>query len=299
MKVERPKPPPKETPPPSKDLRLEDLPLPEIEVKKPTKARTLCVGTILVSGDELNQQWLDLQLRYLKATTEDFDHVTYVSSGIYPQEILDMDTHCLTESGRNPKKNSQAHIFGLETLREFFVKNIGRYKHFLFLDMDAFPIKKGWQNILNPRLDKRHEVATLIRPENLELRAHCSVLYTRADCLSKMNWKVAAIGNDLIGNKESDVKLINYQEKWRDKVFVMVRSNKVNIHPLLCGVYYDMFYHHGCGSGRNYNMRSRPYWQHVVDKRTDVMSTIHQLMSRPSEFISELAGWCPDQYPRV
>jgi hypothetical protein len=55
------------------------------------------------------------------------------------------------------------------------------------------------------------------------------------------------LGTDLVGNEERDVGIEHF-ESHRKEVFTLVRSNQFNVHPVMCGVYYDMFYHHGLGS---------------------------------------------------
>jgi hypothetical protein len=111
-----------------------------------------------------------------------------------------------------------------------------------------------------------------------------------------MQWHVGQIGDDLCGKRESDVRLSPYQQN-RNLALPMLKSNQWNRHPLLCAVYHDLFYHHCCGSGRRYNMRSKPYWGHIVPQQTNVMETIDELMANPAEFISKLAGWNPQFYP--
>ncbi len=106
------------------------------------------------------------------------------------------------------------------------------------------------------------------------------------------------MGLDLVGNLEFDVTVPYYQYAGREKVYTLVRSNCLNIHPLLCGVYFDMFYHHGCGSGREFLVRSQPYWAHAVEEDIDVNALTTQLMENPSDFICRLAGWNPQEYGR-
>ena len=286
------------------------IPIPEVikakaaEVAKspPVPSKKLCIGTIFIDCGPLGEQWLDLQLKYIKATTRDFHHISVVHNGkITP--FFENNTQVIRPGGKGVK-NSKGHVIGLECLHRFFIKRRELYEDFLFIDMDAFPIKNNWHNILKPRVsgaakNSPYEIATLLRCENLEQRLHSSVLFTGQTGLDHLKWGVQKVGMDLIGKQESDVKIVNYQEARRNKAFVMLRSNQHQIHPLLCGVYYDLFYHHGCGSGRNYNMRSKPYWSHIVPQAFDVRASIDQLMENPNEFIGKLAGWNQDQYPQV
>jgi hypothetical protein len=269
---------------------------PEPESPKPAPEKPkLCVGTIFVNCRELGRKWLDLQLRYLKATSPAFHHVSVVNEGKASKYFTD-NTEVIYTSKQN--KNSRAHVTGLKTLHSYFMKHKDLYDHFLFIDMDAFPIRKNWYKLLTQKLSK-WEIAIALRTENLETRLHSSILFTGKEGLSHLKWGVSKVGPDLLGAQESDVQLISHQQQRRDKAFVMLRSNQYQVHPLLCGVYYDLFYHHACGSGRNFNMRSKPYWGHVVSQKFDVMNTIDTLMKNPNEFIGELAGWHKEEYPKV
>lgn len=263
----------------------------------------LCIGSIFVDCDELSEQWLDLQLRYIKATTTDFHHVSLVqnSGSIKISKFFSNNTEVIRPIPESPKtaRDSQAHVIGLKGLHNYFKKHQATYENFLFIDMDAFPIRKNWYDILLRKL-KKHEIAIALRSENLETRLHSSILFCKKQGLAHLDWGVHKVGNDLIGRSESDVNLISHQAGVRRKnSYVLLRSNQYQIHPLLCGVYYDLFYHHGCGSGRKFNMRSRPYWGHIVNPRFDVMESINDLMNDPNEFIGKLAGWHRNEYPQV
>jgi|LSQX01.3.fsa_nt_gb hypothetical protein len=286
----------------SKNLRIAESWKPsEIETKAVEKASQrkggkLIVGSIFPDCEPLSQNWLDLQLRYLKATTDDFHHVSIIQRGEIKSifcdstEVIRIDGPVLT--------NSAAHSKGLEYLKNHFIKVRNEFEFFLFLDMDAFPIRVNWRQILINQMGD-HEIAVALRPENLEQRLHSSILFCKRSALEHLRWSVRMVGRDLNGDKEMDVTLDPYQEERRQKAFVLLRSNMREIHPLLCGVYYDLFYHHGCGSGRAFNMRSRSYWKHIVSQTVDVMTTIENLFSDPNEFIGNLANWPESNYGKV
>ena len=266
----------------------------------PPGGKRLCVGTIFPNCNELSRQWLDLQLRYLKSSTSvDYTHISVVQEGNI-SAFFENNTTVIRPKGKI-NKNSMAHVRGLETLRDHYVGNVNNCEFFLFIDMDAFPIRKDWFDILTGKMTNRnYEIAVILRPENLEQRLHSSVLLSRHNIVPHLRWGVNRIGHDLIGGNESDVHLMSHQTGGaRNKSFVLLRSNKCQIHPLLCGVYYDLFYHHGCGSGRNFNMRARPYWAHMIPAKFDVMGTIDDLMDHPNEFIGQLTGWEKTTYAQV
>jgi hypothetical protein len=101
---------------------------------------------------------------------------------------------------------------------------------------------------------------------------------------------------DLRGNMEGDVCVSAYQNERRRKVWPLMRSNQFNLHPVVCGIYYDMFYHHGCGSGRRdikTMLRSGDYWDVSADEMSQYT---RRLMDNPKEFVGKLAGWRPEKY---
>lgn len=260
-------------------------------------AKRLLVGSVFIDTSPLQQKWLDLQLRFLKATTEEFDYAAFISEGKPSEFFSDRATIIPKTKGKSSLKNSQAHVRGLEHVLGYF-KTHDEHERFLFLDMDSFPIRKGWLDILESMMSE-HEIAIPLRYENLETRLHSSIIFAKSEALNKMQWSVKSIGKDLCGRSESDVRLDPYQGKRYFRAYPLLKSNRWSYHPLICTVYHDLFYHHCCGSGRKYNMRSRGYWDHIVPQRTNIMETIDELMDEPTEFISKLAGWNPEEYPKV
>lgn len=243
---------------------------------KPTK-KQLIVGTIFVNDSPQQRQWLNIQLNYLNSTTTSFDHIVYLSD---QSEDFSRVTNTLVGQHRD-------NISGLRALLECFNKNQEFYDYFLFLDSDAFPIQKNWLNILLKSMGNR-EIAVNLRAENLEQRLHGSVLFAKKEALKHLEWPIAKPSlYDLLGNAENDGQIYPYQKERRNMAFPLLRSNKVEVHPLLCGIYYNLFYHHGCGSGRKFNMRGIHYWEHLgID--TDVEKFTEQLMINSTEFINNL-----------
>ncbi len=133
-----------------------------------------------------------------------------------------------------------------------------------------------------------YEIAVALRPENLETRLHASVLLASREALPHLGFEVSLAGNDLAGKRELDVVMPAYQGQRRQRAFPMLRSNRFNLHPLLCGIYYDLFYHNGCGSGRVFEMRGQSYWNHMADEQIDPLPWIDELMADPDTFIARL-----------
>lgn len=244
----------------------------------------LLVGTVFIDASELQKQWFDLQWRFLSKTTKNFDHVTVMSDGSVPSAFADRSE--IIPSGAAAGSNI-AHSHGLRLLLEHFRARAAEYDYFLFLDSDAFPIRPGWLEFLSQKLEERYDIAVALRPENLETRLHASILVAKREALPHLSFEVAAVGMDLAGADEVDVVVPAYQFERRARAFPLLRSNAVNVHPLLCGLYYDLFYHNGCGS-RPVAIRADSYWQHLPPDTGDVVSWREDLMEDPDRFISRL-----------
>lgn len=229
------------------------------------------------------------QLRYLKATTIDteFDHISVLKKG----DIDSFSSESEVLSSPLSGSGSIAHLHGLKQLKGLFLRRQEKYENFLFLDMDAFPIRMNWLSFLTDRLANKWDIAAILRPENLEQRLHSSVIFCKLKALEKLDWEACEVGQDLVGGKENDIKILHYQDELRDRVFPLLKSNKHLVHPLLCSVYWDMFYHHSCGSIRRFNMRSSSYWGHIMPKETPPAAFVEEIMADTNGFIKKLTGW--------
>lgn len=270
--------------------------LPKLEQVDLGVRKELLVGTIFAKDSALQRSWFDLQLRFLAATTHNYDHVTV----LYNETDSDYFSEKSEVFRVNPftsDDNSKSHLFGLNYLINIFLSRRHCYKKFLILDSDAFPIRTDWQDLLSKNMQDRL-VAIPIRTEDLETRIHASIVYLKNEAIDGLEFKIQTSGLDLIGDPECDIVAGKFEED-RHGVFTMVRSNKYNIHPVLCGVYYDCFYHHCFGSGRKYNIRAKDYWSNICDKDINVNSYTNELMSNTNDFIEKLAGWCPERYAKI
>lgn len=273
------------------------------------EARKLLVGSVFANDAPDQQRWLDLQLRYLAATTENYAHIAVVSEGL-TNEVFQSKTSVLIPGNTSLTANN-AHLQGLNLLLKHFHEVKDAYDYFLFIDADAFPIRQNWLGTLLNKMQpddasidetgnacllpvrwRDYEIACCLRSENLETRLHASVLFVKKDYLPFVDFKIAEVGLDLCGNPEEDIHLPTYQFGRRELALPLIRTNQYNIHPLACGVYLDMFYHHACGSGRPFNLRAADFYlQKIIRPIDDVSAFTRQLMEDPNGFIRKLAGW--------
>lgn len=270
---------------------------PPVPRPSPLKNRIL-VGSIFVdTTSSLMQNWFKVQKKFLYATTENLNHAIYVSEGEVVNNF-DIDTIIIprTSSANNNIKFSDAHVLGLRSLLNYFQMHRNEYEYFLFLDMDAFPIKQNWLQILLGKMGTEREIAVVLRTENLENRLHASVLFARRVALDYLSFEVAKSGLDILGNREMDVCIPTYQSIRRDKAYPLLRSNIVNLHPVFFGIYYGLFYHNACGA--NYradyslDVRSTLYWSHLT-KDESFGEFTQQLFVDPDKFISKLIKKIP------
>lgn len=271
-----------------------------VKKSKTETGKPLLVGSIFIHGEPNQMKWFDLQLAYLKATCPQFDHCVWINNekGGFAEREKKGET---TIIGRGfGKRQSGAHTAGLNALLTHFMNVADEYQNFLFLDSDAFPIKVGWLSELNSKMGNRNkDIAINLRSENLETRLHASVLFAKRCALPNLHFKQGSVGMDLIGDIESDVSIPKYQTDLRKKVWTLIRTNQWNAHPLLAGIYFDMFYHNGCGTGRTFNLRSaKKYWNEIHNDN-DPAKIKNQLFANPTEFVGKLAGWCPKKYAKI
>lgn len=276
--------------------------------------KKLLVGATFADDSPQQRRWLDLQLRYLAATTADYDHVAVVTSGLTNDHFSRATTTLVPDD--TTLHASEAHVNALNLLLELFRSRAGHYENFLFLDGDAFPFRVRWLGSLLYRMEaqqqfddggaslpkqkgREYEVAVALRCENLETRLHASVLFAKACALPHLGFAIGPVGDDLAGQPELDIHIPSYQFERRGLAFPLLRSNQHNVHPLACGVYYDLFYHHCCGSGRWFNLRAKEYYDRVLRPCERLDAFTAALMDDPEEFVNGLAGWSRNRYAKL
>ena len=268
------------------------------------------IGSVFANDSPVNCRWLDLQLKYIKATTTDFDHVAMVMSGTGDalKSISTRVVPAINQSSLNP------HLQGLMELRQLFCLHSDTYDNFLFLDSDAFPIKKNWVEVLLksmkpdellelcgalvPTYAKHYDIAVAVRSENLETRLHASVLFAKKEALQDLQFEFGVMGKDLLCAPEKDIHMPIYEIEKRHLALPLIRTNQYNVYPLACGIYYDMFYHHCCGS-RSFSMRGNNYFSRIMPPSDVLQGLTERLFNSPTEFVNKLAGWNPSRYADV
>jgi hypothetical protein len=254
--------------------------------------KDLIIGTVLKDGSPTQRKWLDTQLAFIRATTDEFDHVAVVNKRVPPNSMPTTVIHPVKQGLEGSKGHQQA----LMILADWFQRHQHEYRHFMFLDCDAFPIRKHWLDILDAKMGSK-ELAAIIRPENMEFRLHASIMVVKPQSLPNINFVATKVGHRLDGSIEKDLN-VPYYEGRRDLTLGMVRSNKHNIHPVGCGIYFDMFYHHTNGGDCQHIEGSRFYWDHMIPPTQNLFRYRDELFENPTLFVRRL-GWNPTSYVTI
>ena len=123
-------------------------------------------------------------------------------------------------------------------------------EYLVLLDSDAVPVADGWLETLTSKLDDGGSVVGVWRDEmapELTPFVHVSCLCIRRDELLATGISFAECGDG-----EPGQALTRYLLRRKRPVVAMRRTNAINAHFLLGGIYGDTVYHHGAGS--------RPAW---------------------------------------
>lgn len=142
-------------------------------------------------------------------------------------------------------KNNKGHAQGIKPIIEAF--KASDYKWLLLLDSDAFPFRADWFAVCKRMMEMKNRIASsAVRFENFDVFPHpCVFLASKEFFDSDASFDPKTTTN-LLGKEVSDVGtgLVRFMHK----IIPLIRTNKVNYHPLLGAVYGHMFYHHGAGS---------------------------------------------------
>ena len=236
----------------------------------------LAVGSVF-SGTGHNEQWLEMQLAALDRTTSGFDHFVYLNQA--DEKIFYRST--IIGQSNAKREATPSHLEGLHALRDFFRSQ--NYKRYLILDSDCFPVRENWMALLDGAMalaGKRF--ASPGRVENLHLFPHPCVLYTAdASCIAFGEEE----GTNFLGEKFSDIACDGPRQDW----FPLIKTNRVSPHQFLAAIYYDMFYHHGCGT-RPFGMRPTTihYYNHFWPRCADPTALFDQLMAERDRFVQSL-----------
>ena len=248
--------------------------------------KSLLIASIY-GPSERNKEWYFLQRKFISKTTLipfDFKLVlNKVSSDIFEEK------HILLRN----KKNI-GHPAAIEQIVEF-VKANQRYSSILLLDSDCFPDRAGWHSVLDQQMAKYNkQIAAPIRYENLDSFPHPCAVYMDRVVVDEdvINFSYTETLN-LLGDIFEEVggAMINHSAR----VLPLLRTNRINLHPVAAGVYHHLFYHHAAGSrGFDFRLTKRySYYDHwmpqSVEEQVQLGKSLERLLFlNPERFIDKL-----------
>jgi len=232
-----------------------------------------------------NEHWYKLQKHFIKRNTlvpHDFKII-----------VNNIDTE-LFEKDEVVRVNDSniGHPKGVDQILEY-MRNDDSYSGYLLLDSDCFPVGKGWYEILDKQMGRLNKtIAAPIRYENLDIFPHPCAVYMSPEGVKnpKVNFNYAKVKN-LLGDSINEVG--GLMPEISDDVLPMLRTNRVNLHPVAAGIYHHLFYHHGAGS-RGFDFRllkMYEYYNHWVDIECQPeygAQLMNTLVNDPDGFIEKL-----------
>jgi hypothetical protein len=140
------------------------------------------------------------------------------------------------------------------------------FDYIVTLDNDSFPVRGDWLEILVGECEKGAALAGVYRDEmapSIEPFIHVSGLCIRPRDLRELNVSFGRDARPEIEHNQDVGQRITYELTRQGRTIAPLRrSNVVNVHFLIAGLYGDVIYHHGAGS------RKGMFWT-STDRQTD------------------------------
>ena len=196
----------------------------------------------VVSPTPRNKYWAQFQLSTLRTSAAVLDRFAIINGFSNDNAIWEGNGyHILAKSHLN-----MGHGWGLGIALDTFKKS-GQYDWLLILDSDAWPVDEQWFQICKRLMAIRERKGVaVIRYENFDTFPHpCVFLASKKLIDSGVEFRLRTHVN-VLGDAVTDLSLA-YKDFDND-IVPLIRSNKVNFHPLFGGLYSHIFYHHGAGS---------------------------------------------------
>jgi hypothetical protein len=189
-----------------------------------------------------SDRWIDIQLRYLERNLDEpFRVYAWIDEGMRSQA----DKFFYATDVQVDR-----HELKLTLLGDLVAHAAGDDESIMFIDGDAFPIAPIGP-FLRDKLDRYPLVAIRRDENNGDPQPHPSFCVTTAGFWRGLpgDWRRGHTWTNPQGKQVTDVggNLLGLLEDRGIDWYPVLRSNKVNPHPLQFGVYEDLVYHHGGG----------------------------------------------------
>jgi hypothetical protein len=240
--------------------------------------RELAIGSVFTG---FGAKWYRNQMDFLRKTTDVFDHFVFLNraepDAFQFSVVVGMNND---EESEGFSIGNHQHILGMNALGEFFRSR--RYRRYLLLDSDCFPVVQGWKETLDGMLGRTgKKFAAPVRYEELSSFPHPSAIYSSDPEVFRFHMSDT---RDILGNQFWDTLMVN-----EEGVLPLVRTNFWSMHPLIGSVYGGMFYHHGAGSrhftSHAFNMH---YYDHI--DMPDSHEVLREFDKDPAAYVAKSAG---------
>jgi hypothetical protein len=262
----------------------------------------LYIATVHFQSD----RWIDIQLKYLRRhLNTPFRVYACVPepAGRYEDRFYfasDYEPHVVSDPRFPPMIMS--HPTKLNYLADIILKDAEDDDYLVFIDGDAFPI--GDLFPFMERTLERFRLGAVRRDENRgDKQPHPSFCATTVGFWREIggDWFPGFLWKNNTGVDVSDVggNLLGTLERQKIPWYPMLRSNKVNLHPLWFGIYEGLVYHHGAGFRPPVSrLDLRPYSDDVgkfcesseYKKNQEVMERVFNDIRRNETFYLEFTG---------
>ena len=218
----------------------------------------------IITNHHKTLKWLGIQSNYLNKNTSQEYKVYCGITDIDPTESLEAIRNELPHIDRYSfyelEGITNRHADKMNALFDLIKIDMLEDDLLVFLDPDALPIKKDWDQLVEQRMKSTSfPILAISREENPEplLRAdqrpypHPCFLFTNLKF-----WKENNLSWDLDPAQGADCAGV-LLKKWLDENKFqwgrILRTNCFNLHPLNFGVYGNIIYHHGSGNRPTYD----------------------------------------------
>jgi hypothetical protein len=193
-------------------------------------------------------RWIKIQQEYFKRCFQE-PYKVYAFINKINKDYSEYFEVCLRETVEL-KNVSESHSIKLNILAEIACNNADNNDHLVFIDGDAFPVIDIMPEVKETL--KKYPLMAVRRDENNgDRQPHPSFAVTtvgfwkeiKGDWKPGYKWKN---GNNQVVT-DTGGNLLKILEDREVEWFPMLRTNKVNLHPLWFGIYSDLAYHHGAG----------------------------------------------------
>jgi len=220
---------------------------------------------ILILSVHCSDKWVRLQHQFISKNTDNFQIALYLnntSSHQISKLIKDIPNINIVHTNKSDMPGIDQHLTGLRFLANYASSHQERFRSFLILDSDCFPFNRWEQNLKTKMLKYNKTSASMMRYDNLTTYNHPAIVYTKRtqDLIFKHNQLP-----NLLGIDQPDPTHAPDQNP-----FPLIRSNKINLHPLAFGVYFDSFYHHAAGS-RNKDFTINKYIDYEYNSNHELL----------------------------